>query len=99
MVEAGHEFDREIRLGGVQPAHSDRHRTGHRGPGEERHRLLGALKIADIVAAAEINRQAKGVVAGQVRIAGRNGEDDGIEPVEPVKADLSRMISPTMRGR
>jgi hypothetical protein len=43
---------------------------------------------AKVVTAAEIHRQSEGVGAGQVGVAGRNGEYDGFEAVEPMNADL-----------
>ena len=84
MVEAGHEFDREARLRRPQQR---RIAIGIEmliiGARDECHRLLGTLERGKVVIAAEIHRQPKRIDSGQVLVAGRNGEDDGIEAVKP----------------
>ena len=88
MVDAGDEFDREIRLRRLQQR---RIAIGIEliiiAACDERHRFLGALERVKVAIAAEIHRQPKRIDAGQVLFAGRNREDDGIETVEPVNAD------------
>jgi hypothetical protein len=72
MIEAGYEFDREIRLRWLKQR---RIAIGIElvivGACDEYHRLLGALEGAIVVTAVEIHRQPKGIDARQAWVAGR----------------------------